>query len=106
MWKKRPRGQLSKCCEAQALRKAFPEMIGNAPTADEMEGKHYEAAEIDITPKKQEQAASGVSITGADFANALSAIKDGSYDAASMRGFYALTPDQEAALSDLEKELK
>lgn len=45
MWKKRPRAQLAKCAQAQALRMAFPEMTGGAPTADEMEGK-----EIDITP--------------------------------------------------------
>ncbi len=38
MWTKRPYGQIAKCAEAQALRKAFPE-IGSAPTADEMEGK-------------------------------------------------------------------
>lgn len=38
MWKKRPRGQLAKCAEAQALRKGWPE-IGQAPTAEEMEGK-------------------------------------------------------------------
>ncbi len=44
MWKKRPRGQLAKCTEAQALRKAFPD-IAAAPTADEMEGKY-----IDVTP--------------------------------------------------------
>lgn len=44
MWMKRPYGQLSKCAEAQALRKAFPE-VGSAPTADEMEGK-----EIEINP--------------------------------------------------------
>ena len=38
MWAKRPYGQISKCAEAQALRKAFPE-VGAQPTADEMEGK-------------------------------------------------------------------
>lgn len=46
MWKKRPRAQLSKCAEAQALRRAWPE-VGQQPTAEEMEGK----GEIDITPQ-------------------------------------------------------
>lgn len=48
MWKKRMRGQIAKCAEAQALRKGFPE-VGSAPTAEEMEGKSI-GAEIDITP--------------------------------------------------------
>lgn len=43
MWQKRPYGQLAKCSESQALRKAFPE-VGAQPTADEMEGKSFEDA--------------------------------------------------------------
>lgn len=39
MWEKRAFGQLAKCTEAQALRKAFPEAVGSQPTAEEMEGK-------------------------------------------------------------------
>lgn len=47
MWTKRPYAQLAKCAEAQALRKAFPE-LGAMPTAEEMEGR-----EIDITPQPE-----------------------------------------------------
>jgi len=39
MWRKRPYGQLAKCTEAQLLRKGWPETVGAAPTAEEMEGK-------------------------------------------------------------------
>lgn len=51
MWTKRPYGQIAKCAEAQALRKAFPE-IGSEPTADEMAGKtlnDYAGGTIDGT---------------------------------------------------------
>lgn len=47
MWRKRQYGQIAKCAEAQALRRAWPE-IGQEPTAEEMEGKVY--MERDITP--------------------------------------------------------
>lgn len=43
MWRKRSRGQIAKCAQAQALRMAFPEATGAAPTADEMEGKMIDA---------------------------------------------------------------
>lgn len=48
MWQKRPRGQLVKCTEAQALRKGWPE-LGAQPTAEEMEGK--ELSEKEINPR-------------------------------------------------------
>jgi phage recombination protein Bet len=56
MWKRRPYAQLAKCAEAQALRKAFPE-LGSAPTADEMEGKEYADSEINPTRQTGTQAA-------------------------------------------------
>lgn len=45
MWTKRPYGQIAKCAEAQALRKAFPE-FGAQPTADEMEGKTFDEGTV------------------------------------------------------------
>lgn len=45
MWERRPKGQIAKCSEAQALRKAFPEAVGAAPTAEEMEGRTFETYE-------------------------------------------------------------
>ena len=56
MWLKRPYGQLAKCVEAQALRKAFPEIVSQQPTAEEMEGKTFHEFDNEprnITPKAQ-----------------------------------------------------
>jgi len=56
MWQKRPYGQIAKCAEAQALRKAFHEIISQHPTAEEMEGKDITDLEMEIkniTPKAQ-----------------------------------------------------
>lgn len=41
MWSTRMYGQIAKCAEAQALRKAFPDVVGNEYTKEEMEGKNY-----------------------------------------------------------------
>lgn len=39
MWRKRPRGQLAKCTEAEVLREAFPEEVGGDYSAEEMNGQ-------------------------------------------------------------------
>lgn len=52
MWLKRAYAQLAKCAEAQALRKAFPE-VGSAPTADEMEGKVFEDVPREVNTQRQ-----------------------------------------------------
>jgi len=50
MWAKRAYGQLAKCAEAQALRKAFPDVVGNEYTKEEMEGKNFHHE--DVAPAK------------------------------------------------------
>lgn len=47
MWAKRPYGQLDKCVEAAALRKAFPEELGSTYVAEEMEGKTIDGVSVD-----------------------------------------------------------
>lgn len=49
MWKKRPFGQLEKCAEAAALRRGFPEEVGNEYADDEMYGKVIEHLPDEVT---------------------------------------------------------
>lgn len=66
MWKKRPYGQLAKCAEAQALRKAFPE-LGSMPTAEEMEGKEIDVTSQGSDDKKQPSKPDPIYLTDAEF---------------------------------------
>lgn len=59
MWRKRAYGQLAKCAEAQALRMAFPELIGGEPTAEEMEGKTGEPRHVQNLDTPREPAPAG-----------------------------------------------
>ncbi len=54
-WLRAPFQMLEKCAEAAALRRAFPEEIGNDPTAEEMEGKVFEGQPQDIGAKINEK---------------------------------------------------
>lgn len=72
MWKKRPYGQLEKCAEALALRRAFPE-VGSQETADEMAGRTIETDGMTIDmpqgdkpPVAQPQSKSSKSAAPAD----------------------------------------
>jgi phage recombination protein Bet len=49
MWQDRPRGMLEKCAEAAALRRAFPEELGNEQTIEEMNGRDNREIR-DVTP--------------------------------------------------------
>lgn len=111
MWQKRPYGQIAKCAEAQALRKAFPE-VGSAPTADEMEGKQFGDDQViygevvsrdepkQLPPYQAEQLAAnqetwaGLIAAGKKSADQLIAM---------ISTKYTLTDAQKEAIRDLEK---
>lgn len=59
MWQKRPRGQLEKCAEAAALRRAFPEELGEIYAAEEMEGKVTHGGSLDAAPVPVEVQSTG-----------------------------------------------
>lgn len=89
MWSKRPRGQLAKCAEAGALRKAFPDELGGVITADEVNEESInqhgattpdngttviETQSVELTtPEQIKEIENLVEVTGANLAGLLAA---------------------------------
>ena len=104
MWTKRPRGQLAKCAEAGALRKAFPDELGGVMTAEKMQDS---GERIETAPPKPAQAAVMANADQVRMINDLLAATQ--RDAAPMLAYFgadsveALTADQaQAAIRKLQ----
>ncbi len=105
MWKKRPHGQLAKCCEAQALRKAWPE-IGQEPTAEEMEGKELFVGEKEVNPIEKIESSENEKLTEI-YERGIKAIESGKQTAEQILGFInkkglSISPEKEATLRNIK----
>ena len=100
MWSDRPEGQIEKCAEAAALRKAFPEELGNSYAAEEMEGKQLVAETQLLTSQPQQQPAAKAKhrMTLDDIAN--STIVDAESSAPSAHADAETSPEDSAASGD------
>jgi hypothetical protein len=78
----------------------FESVCGMASTDANMDDDGTASAEAE-----PEKVHAKEKIVGPRFDGALRAIREGKYTPLQMRDYYELTPDQETALSDLEKEL-
>lgn len=111
MWARRTIGQLIKCAEAQALRKAFPE-VGSQPTAEEMSGREFDIVDAEpattVEAKKPKRASEGaaeggnVSSPPPPAAPALTDETAAQSQAAAMVGA-ALTPEQNKTLAAVDR---
>lgn len=105
MWKKRPNGQLAKCSEAQALRKAWPE-IGQEVTAEEMEGKDFFVGERDVTPSSEPKVIDDNALTEI-YTRGLKAVESGKKTATQILSFIekkglSLSAEQESTLRSIK----
>ncbi len=66
MWQRRPVGQLEKCAEAAALRRAFPEELGDEATSDEAGAYQGAANAKDVTPEEARPTRAGAAQTVVD----------------------------------------
>lgn len=113
MWARRPYAQLAKCAEAQALRKAFPE-VGAQPTAEEMDGKRVDDDEFnDQQPRRTEQPTEPPTISGEAWAKTLKTFanhfsRGKTLDAALdwLAPKYTLTNEQKQELKDAYEQSK